>query len=290
MNCLTRLVTHDFDHKSWNYAEEFDIFIHPLKNPAKRLQKEIFNSLIYTALIPLFLDSHVSNFLNKFTNITNSLACIIRSFESLEYLRVLAAVVVVIGVHLVEPYLSLTTSSSTSWDKLVQAFPSLYNDLTTTPPKRLLDHSSPAFSFISEERFNECLYPTYLLKPTIQVLQQYNGEVCSTLKLLLPMLASGWEKQHGDMFDFGTKTEKEHKTLEQIKDLDQEKLKMAPVHNLDSKRAFGSVNYGLKVRGAKEIKAVCSSLVKAKAAKLKERKLPRTWRVKLRRVEPSHRS
>ena len=153
MNCLTRLVTHDFDHKSWNYAEEFDIFIFPLKNPAKRLKKERFNSPIYTALVTLFLDSHVSNFLSRFTNVTNSLACIIRSFEGLDYLRVLAAVIVVVGVHLVEPYLSLTTSSSTSCDKLENAFPTLYKNLTTTPPSKLLDLSSSTFSFISEERF-----------------------------------------------------------------------------------------------------------------------------------------
>ena len=89
MNFLTRLVTHDFDHKSWNYADDFDIFIFPIQNPAKRLQKERFNSFVYTALITLFLDKHVSDFLNKFSNITNCLACIIRSFEGLEYLRVL---------------------------------------------------------------------------------------------------------------------------------------------------------------------------------------------------------
>ena len=49
MDCVTRLITHDFDHKSWNYADQFDIFISPIKNPAKRLQKERFNSLVYTA-------------------------------------------------------------------------------------------------------------------------------------------------------------------------------------------------------------------------------------------------
>ena len=50
--------------------------------------------------------------------------------------------------------------------------------------------------------------------------------------------------------------------------LDQEKLKNAPVNNMDSERAVGSVNYGLKIRGAQEIKTVCSSLVKAKAEDL----------------------
>ena len=271
MNCLTRLVTHDFDHKSWNYADEFDIFIFPIKNPAKRLQKERFNSFVYTALITLFLDKHVSDFLAKFSNITNCLACIIRSFEGLEYLRVLAAVTVVIGIHLVEPYLSLTTSSTTTWDKLVEAFPSLYADLTNTKPEQLLNLTSPAFSFISNERFKHCLYSPTLLEPTIQVIEQYKGEVCQTLELLLPMLAKGWQQQRGDMFEFGAQDYNQENPM-MIKNLDQEKLKKAPVHNIDSERAVGTVNHGLKVRGAKEIKAVSSSFVKSKAAKLLEGK------------------
>lgn len=49
-------------------------------------------------------------------------------------------------------------------------------------------------------------------------------------------------------------------------------MKTAPVHNLDFERAVGSVNHELKVRGAKEIKAVSSSLVKAKASNLMEGK------------------
>ena len=89
MDCLTRLVSHDFDHKSWNYADEFDIFILPLKNLAKRLQKERFNSLVYTAAVVLWLDKHVTDFLSRCTNITNNLACIVLDFERLDYIRVL---------------------------------------------------------------------------------------------------------------------------------------------------------------------------------------------------------
>ena len=29
IDCLLRMVTHDFNQKSWNKAEEFDIFIQP---------------------------------------------------------------------------------------------------------------------------------------------------------------------------------------------------------------------------------------------------------------------
>eukprot|EP00731_Ephydatia_muelleri_P024534 Em0016g805a len=44
----------------------------------------------------------------------------------------------------------------------------------------------------------------------------------------------------------------------------QEKFNDATVNNMDSERAVVSVNYGLKIRGAQEIKAFSSSLVKAK--------------------------
>ena len=50
MDCVTRLVTHDFDQKPWNRASDFDLFISPLSNPAKRLIKERFNSFPYVHL------------------------------------------------------------------------------------------------------------------------------------------------------------------------------------------------------------------------------------------------
>ena len=57
-----------------------------------------------------------------------------------------------------------------------------------------------------------------------------------------------------------------------IKNMDQEKLKRAQVHNLDSERNVGSFSYGLKIRGAKEIRVFSSSLVKVKSAKLMDGK------------------
>ena len=152
IDCITRLVTHDYDQKAWNKAKEFDLFIAPLQNPAKRLIAERFNSLVYTCLVTNWLDAYVSDFLARYTSITNSLACIIRSFESLGYVRVLSAMGVILGVHLVEPFLSLTSSSETTWQKLSVAFPSLYHDLSTVQPEEMLDLTRPALSFISPDR------------------------------------------------------------------------------------------------------------------------------------------
>eukprot|EP00731_Ephydatia_muelleri_P028327 Em0019g1200a len=129
-------------------------------NSAKRLQKEHFNCMVYAALVTLL--QHV---LSKF-NTTNSLACIICSFENLEYLRVLAEVM-----------------------------------------------------------------------------------------------------HRGEMFEFGEESY-DQDNPRMIRNLDQEKLKNASVNNMDSERAVASVNYGLKIMGAQEIKAVSSSPVKTKAVDL----------------------
>ena len=268
MDCVTRLVTHDFDQKPWNRASDFDLFISPLSNPAKRLIKERFNSLPYTCLVANWLDIHVIAFLAKYSNVTNSLACIIRSFESIHYLRILSTVGVILGVHLIEPYLSLTSSSETTWDKLVVAFPQLYSDLATVKPELLLDLSSPAFSFVSSERFLACSYPSNLLEPTTRIIEENRSDIVDALKILLPKLASGWALQRGDMFEFGENQDSSFGM--KISSYDQEKLKKAPISNLDAERSVGAINYELKIRGNKELKAASASHVKGKAAKLME--------------------
>ena len=264
-----RLVSHDFDHKMWNKASEFDIYIKPKKNTAKRLQKERFNSLVYCCAVALYLDADVLKFLEKFTNITNTLACIVRSFSTLDYVRVLAAVGVIVGIHIVEPFLSLTTSTKTDYSKLQESFPKLYTDLCTVKPELLLDLTSPALSFVSKERFQACLYTDELLEPTKAVIENNRTEVVKVLIILLPQLAAGWSKQRGAVFGFGPDADKECST--KVSDQDQEKLKCAPINNLDPERSVGYINYELGIRGAKQLGAASSALVKGKGHKLIER-------------------
>ena len=204
----------------------------------------------------------MSAFLAKYQNITNTLACIVRSFEGIDYLRILAAVGVIIGTHLLEPYLSLTSSSTTSWEQLMVAFPSLYTDLTSVQPALLLDLSKPAFSFVSEERFSHCLYPANLLQPTVEIIENFRSEVIAVLNILLPKVAKGFARQRGESFGFGDTPLSEAS----IGKFDQEKLKVAPISNLDSERSVGSINYELKIRGAKQLRTASAALVKSKCS------------------------
>ena len=214
----------------------------------------------------LYLDQDINSFLDKFTNVTNTLACIVRSFGNLEYVRVLAAVGVIVGTHIIEPFLSLTSSSVTDYSKLMEAFPQLYRDLVEVKLELLLDLSSPALKFVSPERFKSCLYPAELLEPTKQVIEVHRNSIVKVLGILLPKLADGWSLQRGAVFSFGPQANKDCST--KISDLNQEKLKNAPINNLDPERSVGTINHELKCRGAKQLAAASSALVKGKGYKL----------------------
>ena len=110
-----------------------------------------------------------------------------------------------------------------------------------------------------------------MLEPTLSLIEEHRGEVISALKILLPKLANGWEKQRGDSFQFGDK--QDAACSMKIANYDQEKLKDAPISNLSAERSVGAINYELKIRGNKELKAASACHVKGKAAKLMEGKL-----------------
>ena len=46
LDCSVRLVCHDFDHKPWNKAAEFDLYIAPKKNTSIKMASERFTRYI----------------------------------------------------------------------------------------------------------------------------------------------------------------------------------------------------------------------------------------------------
>ena len=266
VDCSLRLVSRDFNHKAWNKSEEFELFMAPENIQIKRLQMERFNSLVFSAATFLKVDPHVSAFLEKFEHITNQLACLVRSFQNLDYIRVLAAAVVALATHLILPFINLTSSATTTQEKLLVAFPQLYTDLTTTNPENLLDLDRPAFSFISEERFKNSNFPEDLLEPARKVILENKEQVVKVVELLLPRLAKGWERQRGDQYGFGSSPNLE--SAERVASMDQEKLKGAPVNNLDPERSVGWINHERSVRGASQLGAASRAHVTGKGAAL----------------------
>ena len=144
----------------------------------------------------------------------------------------------------------------------MEAFPKLYTDLTKTPAEKLLCLDTPAFSFISEERFKYSNFPEELLVPARSVLEENKEKAAKVIKILLPKLAEGWERQRGDEYSFGSKPDMKAKDC--LSAMDQEKLKSAPINNLDPERLVSAINYERQVKGATQLVAASQAHVVGK--------------------------
>ena len=93
----------------------------------------------------------------------------------------------------------------------------------------LLNTRDPAFSFISKARFDSTRYDDEVCNAIEDTVNLYRPHVLKSLKVLLPALAAGFQRQKGDFFYFGEYDEKNSNRLSQM---DQEKLEGAPINNL----------------------------------------------------------
>ena len=192
-------------------------------------------------------------------------------FEDVEFLKIHCAVGALIGIHLVEPYFSLTTSTNVPYSKLTPAMQQLYLDLTTTDPNQLLDISKPAFHFVSKERFKNCFgsWAPELLESVKTFVNIHSERVICVLKLVLPKCADGFYLQRGSVFGFGAF---DPNSPMLVTNKDMSVLEKAPINNLTSERHVGSVNYGLSVHGEHQLSCVSSGIVKAKSYDIVELK------------------
>ena len=105
---------------------------------------------MYLCAVIVYIED-VQMFLNAYDHTNNTLACIARSFYSNDYLIVFCAVGALVGIHLIEPYLSIT----------------YYNK------QKMIDISSPALKFVNQERFSICC------KRPQEVLQKLKLCICA---------------------------------------------------------------------------------------------------------------
>ena len=267
IDCSTRLVAHDFDHKPWNKATQFELHISPRKNYTVSLRKERFNRFVYLCAVTLHHEADIKGFLEKYDMITNTLACIVRAFQDVEFINVFLVCAAVIGVHLIEPYLSLTYFDQVDYEQLIPTMQQLYHDLTHTSPEQLIDITKPAFKFVDQKRFDSLKWNKEILTSLSAHITANKENVLKILNLLLPVLADGFFVQRGNVFGFGDFDPTSEKL---VTNHDIAILKQAPINNLDAERSVGSINYELDRRGPKQLSAAGSAHVKAKSVDLVE--------------------
>ena len=177
LDCNMRLVSHDFDHKPWNKANEFDIYIQPKKNVSIRMASERFTRYPFLCAATLHHDRDICGFLQKYDHVTNNLACIVRCFEDVEFLRVLCLVGALVGLHLIEPFVKMTSSAATTYSDLKITFPQLYEDLCTADVNHFFQFEKPALSFASQNCFDDVKYDSTILESLGYACQEYKPQV-----------------------------------------------------------------------------------------------------------------
>ena len=262
-------ISRDFDHKPWNYTEQFGTHIAPKKNEAVQLKKERLNRLFYACACAVYYVEDLWTLLDKYGHVANNLACVLRAFQDVDCLVTFLLAAAILDLHLIEPFLALTCSCDVTYWQLIPAMQNLYENLTTTTDiGKLLNLSKSAFDFVNESQFKLRLLPKKLLDALSLAMKQNKPEVVKIFKLKLPKLAEGWLRQRGDVFGFGDFDQESPRHF--VQNIDPNVLDKAPINNMAVERWVGRINCELKIRGSKGLKAGSSSNVKAQSHELVE--------------------
>ena len=95
----------------------------------------------------------------------------------MEFLRPFCVVGAILGIHLIEPFVTLTSSKHTTYDDLKIAFPRLYQNLLNSDITEFLQFERPALDFVSPSIFEAVKYPNEIIQSVFQVLDSYKPQV-----------------------------------------------------------------------------------------------------------------
>ena len=190
--------------------------------------------------------SRVSQFLQIYGSITNTIACIVRVFNEVNVLFLVASL---IGTHHIEHIWHSRTPEQLNMRSSRQ----LYHDLKNTSSSDILAVDKFVFSFTNGLVFEEViLWNPKLITSLKSYIQLYKSRMLQILDLLLPLLTEGWFVQ-GNVFGFGAFDPESFKLVTYM---NMEDMNPASINNLDSKRSVGSINYGLSIYGRSEGKVL----------------------------------
>ena len=155
LDCILRLVAPEFQHKPWNYHKEFTTYldVNGVENVLFAYKDQRFGCLSRAAAVMVYLFPSVEDFMESHPSITNRLACIVRGFLEVEYLQPAFCVFAALGIHLVEPFYSMTITTGQTHSKLTVFYKSLHDQLGKEITSEFFEFDSPWFDCISPELF-----------------------------------------------------------------------------------------------------------------------------------------
>lgn len=273
LDCMMRIISRDFNDRSWNYASDFSHFISPARNFAVRLRQERFECLGFACAVGVHHFEDAARFLDDHST-TNQLACLNRQFLSLEFLQIMYCLGALIGIHLIQPYVSFVFCTDTQYPDLEQAFVKLDQAFKTVDPTAFLRLDAPALDFVPIEHFTAKKFRAEICASVEACAAANREEVVQLLAILIPRLQSGFSKQRSEWFGFDEHT----RGTSILARYNQEKLKKAPIHNIKSEQSVALANFELSRRGPNHLAAASRAIVCGKNADLLDRQPPEKFR------------
>ena len=172
----------------------------------------------------------------------------------MEVLNPIAAAIALLGIHTLKPYHSLLMNSDTNYSTLLNAFPQLYEELSSTIHGSQLLKTDQLFSFVSNETLKNSLPGDDLLQTIPDCCETYPQEIEKLISLCLQKFAAGFAHQKGAIFGFSNKSNGDTGTILKISELnekDLQQLNNVPVHNIGEERSVGLFNNKFLGEGGK---------------------------------------
>ena len=231
--------------KPWNYNKDFCL---SLKDQGKQptlfhLKDARFGALSKSCAIMCYHWNDFWDFLEEHDYITNKLACLVRDALALEYIKIVAAVVAVIGIQLVTPFHALTISKGATHSNLKATFESLYHELNTNDvTENFFELETPGFSSVSKDLFKDVKnnYGLGVVNSVKNIAKAHQNDCITLTKKILPQMAQVLAMQRGKYYGFGDYPQ-EYPVFDQCEDIDN-----TPVHNLQMERQCGDTDQRLK--------------------------------------------
>ena len=153
MRCLTSFINKDFSTTPWNRQRHFDAFTQSKKNESLSLKDHRFNRLFEYCYSFVHHMDDIKFYLEKFSSVVNGLCIIDRNFLDMEVLKWIFCATSLIVVHITGPYQYFLINVDTSYDTLLEAFPTLYQQLNNIKRIDMLNTGRRIFNFVKNNTF-----------------------------------------------------------------------------------------------------------------------------------------
>ena len=192
------------------------------------------------------------SFLESHAYITNKLACLVRDAMTLDYIKVVIAVVAALGVHIVSPYHAMTIDKAATHSSLKEFFNNLYSDLVSHQVgEDFFKFEVPEFHAVSARLFDRVKveYKIIVLNSVMDIAKSHIEDCITLTNKMIPQLGDMLASQRGRYYDFG-EYPREYFVFDQCDNIDN-----TPVHNLEMERQCGDTDHRLKKKSSLDVVA-----------------------------------